>query len=297
MIRSRKKSIFKVLGLLLLCCLMVVGSSLTAYAASPRDDLIQEVSKTTEIDASSKGGKKTPSLTDKTYKKTGGGEYTYDVLFNKSGEGDKAVATGINEVKFGELTSKAQTEFVSDVAERCVAAELVNDNITEETVEDWWRELQSVDGMGSKFLSVVLENTKPDFVSANRIYKPFSGIVGTVLGLIAILIMGFLGIVIVADISYITIPPIRMAVADGNDAKGGKLPISKVFSHDAIYAVQVSETESEGGGSPKQALGVYLGRRIPMLILLGICLLYLVSGNIYTLVGYILDLVSGFLGF
>ena len=70
-----------------------------------------------------------------------------------------------------------------------------------------------------------------------------------------------------------------------------------MFSDDALYAVKVAEESSDAGGSKKQALGVYLKRRIPMLVLLGICLLYLVSGSIYTLVGYILDLVSGFIGF
>ena len=62
-------------------------------------------------------------------------------------------------------------------------------------------------------------------------------------------------------------------------------------------AVKVAEESDSSDGNKKQALGIYLKRRIFMLILLGICLLYLVQGQIYTFVGWILDLVSGFLGF
>ena len=45
------------------------------------------------------------------------------------------------------------------------------------------------------------------------------------------------------------------------------------------------------------ALGVYFKYRWLELVVLGICLLYLVSGNIYSFVAWVLDLVSGFLGF
>lgn len=199
----------------------------------------------------------------------------------------------LNEGNFAKLTSKAQSELVSDIASESNKAVGTN-NITEETVQNWWKDLQSKDGVGSKFLSTILENTKPDFVAANAIWKPFAGPVGILLGLIAVMMMSFLGVVMVADLAYIGIPPVRLFVSD--DENGDKIAKSKIFSHDALYAVQKAETESDGG-SPKQALGIYLKRRIGMLILLGICLLYLVQGQIYTLVGYILDLLSGFLGF
>ena len=73
---------------------------------------------------------------------------------------------------------------------------------------------------------------------------------------------------------------------------------SDLFSYDALYAVKSVEEEGDGGkGRGKQSLGIYLRRRIGALILLGICLLYLVNGQLYTLVGWILDLLRGFLKF
>ena len=228
------------------------------------------------------------------YQTSGGGQYSYADLLKMDGTVYK-----INEITYGQLTSKAQTEFISNLdacATAVVQRSIANNSYdySYETQTNWYQILQQQNGVGTKFMNVILQNTKPDFVAANKIYQPFSGIIGTILGLIAVLIMGFLGIVMVADIAYITLPPVRLFVSDGE--KGEGTPASKIFSHDALYAVKQAEQNDKGNGTPKQALGIYFKRRVIMLILLGICLMYLVQGQIYSLVGYILDLVSGFMG-
>lgn len=231
------------------------------------------------------------------YTLEGGGSIKGSDLF----EGKPTEGYDLIESEFTKLSSKAQSQVVSDIATYSNSA--VEDDrakgVEESTVQTWWKQLQTKEGVGSKFMNEILKNTKPDFVSANQIYQPFSGVIGTVMGVIAVFLMGFLGIVMVSDIAYITLPPVRLFVSEENNSRGGKIARSKIFSADAIYAVQVSEESgnSADGGERKQALGIYFKRRIFMLILLGICLLYLVQGQIYTLVGYILDLVSGFLGF
>lgn len=210
-------------------------------------------------------------------------------------DGKPSEGYDLNEKAFSKLSSKAQSQVVADIAR--LSNEAVDSSsvrgVEESTVQNWWKQLQTKEGVGSKFMGEILKNTKPDFVSANKVYQPFSGLVGTVMGIGAVLIMAFLGLVMVADIAYITLPPVRLAVDESKSRGGG----SKLFSHDAIYAVQIAEEGGNGDGEKKQALGIYFKRRVVMLIILGICLLYLVQGQIYTLVGYILDLVSGFLGF
>lgn len=233
------------------------------------------------------------NLRQEKYEVDGGGYLTGEELF----EGDTTEGFTINEDEFNKLTSAAQTRLVGDIAQESTNAIDTVDGVSESTVQNWWKELQSLDGVGSKFMNEILKNTKPDFVTANAIYQPFSGAVGTIMGLLAVLLMAFLGIVIVCDICYIALPPVRNFVADG-DGGNGKIAKSKMFSYDAIYAVQCAEQNSDGGsGSGKQALGIYLKRRVIMLLILGICLLYLVQGQLYTAVGWLLDLVSGFLGF
>lgn len=233
------------------------------------------------------------NLSQEKYAVDGGGYLSGSELFEQDKENGGFT---VKEDEFQTLTSSAQTSFVEDIAQESQNAIDKEDNVSESTVQNWWKELQSINGIGSKFMNEILKNTKPDFVTANAIYQPFSGVVGTVMGVIAVLLMAFLGIVLVCDICYIALPPVRNLVADEDGH--GKIAKSKMFSYDAIYAVQCAEQNSDNGsGGGKQALGIYLKRRIVMLIILGICLMYLVNGQIYTAVGWILDLVSGFLGF
>ena len=239
----------------------------------------------------------TSTFATKTYPTSGGGSYTMrDLLYRSTSESTRDIYM-INESRYKELKSSAQTDLLTDinrVSEALIEAdrEAGNTNYTEESLTNWYAILQNQEGVGSKMLNMILENTKPDFVTANKIYKPFSGLVGTALGLGAVLIMACLAIVMVCDIAYITLPPIRLFAGEG-DREGIK---SKLFSHDATYAVQVAENNDGGDGSPKQALGIYFKRRVFMLILLGVCLLYLIQGEIFSIVGYVLDLVSGFFG-
>lgn len=230
---------------------------------------------------------------NKTYEKTGGGVVKAETLIGTTDEGTVKLYK-INEATYSTLTSAEQSRFINDLNDYANAVVSANaDKYSDETVTDWYQVLQQQEGVGSKMLNVILSQTKPDFVTANRIYKPFSGLVGTALGLGAVLIMAALGIVMVADIGYITLPPVRLFAGEEGDRKGVK---SYIFSHDATYAVQQAENNDGGDGNAKQALGIYFKRRVIMLILLGICLLYLVSGQIFGVVGKILDLVSGFVG-
>lgn len=288
----KKKRTKSLMMMLLSIMVMVVfgASSVFASDASATKDAQAQAALRTYVQA---------KMTNKEYAVDGGGYLKGEDLFMSSPISG-IPAYDLDEDQFSKLTSSAQTQVVQDIAQYSQNA--VSDKtdttvtgVSESTVQNWWRQLQTKQGVGSKFMNQILQNTKPDFVTANQIYQPFSGVVGTVLGLIAVLLMAFLGIVMVSDIAYITLPPVRMFVSD--DEKG-RFSKSKLFSHDALYAVKCAEEQSDGGsGNGKQALGIYFKRRVVMLILLGICLMYLVQGQLYTLVGYVLDLVSGFIGF
>lgn len=226
-------------------------------------------------------------MSEKTYKLEEGGTIKGSELLVK----DDAYGYTIDEKNFKRLSSKGQKEAVSDIAEYSNQAVGVAEGVEEETVQLWWKELQSKQGVGSKFMTEILKNTKPDFVAANRVYAPLAEPIGVLMGIVSVALMSLLGLSMVSDIAYITLPPVRALAPEGEGKKN-----SYIFSHDAMYSVKEVE-EGNGDGSKKQALGIYFKRKAFMLILLGICLLYLVQGELYTLVGYILDLVSGFLGF
>lgn len=225
------------------------------------------------------------------YQVDGGGFLSGDQLLVRSGDG-----YDLDEDAFNTLSVSAQSELVSDIAELSNEAVTAVDGgvVTESTVQNWWKELQSKDGVGTQFLNEILRNTRPDFVTANKIYQPFSGPIGIVLGLLSVLIIALLGIVILVDLFYIVIPPFRNIVSDGEGNKAMKFVKSKLISHEAIIAVQVAES---GGEDSKSALGIYIKKKAFSMILLVIALMYLVNNQLYTFIGWLLNLMRGFLGF
>lgn len=225
-----------------------------------------------------------------------GKQVSWSELFDPE-TGDGSVVT-INEDNFGRLTSSEKTKFIDDVISESSAFQKANSNkVSEANLQNWWKRLQSTPGAGTRFMTQILENTKPDFVTANNIYAPFSGPIGTALAIICILICALLGISIAMDIAYITLPMFRIITGDdgqvsgGSNGGSGSVVRSHLISANAKNAVK--ECESQG----KQALGFYFKHQAIALILLGICLLYLAQGQLYVLVMMILDLLNGFLGF
>lgn len=242
-------------------------------------------------------------ISSKEYEMEGGGTLKGSQLLVKSENG----MYDLEKSEYEKLNSKGRNALASDIVDATNDAVDNGDKtgVTDETASNWLKHLQQNPGFGSKILQETLKNTGPDFVTANQIYQPFSGLISTLLGLGAILIFAVLGIVIVADIAYITIPPFRM-ITGGDDGGGGGGGMhggggggggkSKIVSTQAINAVQAEEN-SGGDGKQKSALGTYFKTRIMSLVVLGLCLVYLIQGQIYVLIGWILDLLNGFLGF
>lgn len=243
-------------------------------------------------------------------------KYTLDSKYTGTTDTDTGYLTGpsvikddgmINEANFKKLTNESQRQVIKDVnsvAEDLLRSDSVAEDgatYTDEDYQNWIQQLQQCDGVGSRLISTLMANTKPDFASANRIYQPFSGTVGTILGLVAVLLMAALAIVMVLDLAYIAIPFVRNLLDGGSSDNGnGSGGIkSKFVSWEAYNAVQQVEAgggnSGNGGGDNKTAVGIYFKKRIIMLLILGLCLLYLVQGEIFTMVGWFMDLVSGLL--
>lgn len=211
--------------------------------------------------------------------------------------GTNSVST-INEDNFNKLTTSEKTRFVDNIISDSETYQKNNSSaVSEVNLQNWWKRLQSTPGAGTRFMTQILKNTKPDFVTANNIYAPFSGPIGTALAIICILICALLGVTMAMDIAYITLPMFRIITGDdgqvsgGNNGGSGSVIRSHLVTANAKNAVK--ECESQG----KQALGYYFKHQAFALILLGICLLYLAQGQLYVLVMMILDLLNGFLGF
>lgn len=300
-----KKRTFKSVFIMLLTLVcMFVMPVMSASAATGTADAQARLEKAIEEGKVDPNGASGLDVSGNSYDLQGGGTIKYvDVVGPQSGADSSTFKAGYVNSNFTKLTSKSQEKLLTDM--NAVADGVVADTsgsnaiVSDQTKTTWLTNLQQCNGVGTQLMNSILQNTKPDYATANRIYEPFSGIVGTCLALGAILIMAFLGITMVLDLSYIGIPAFRMMV--GGDDKGGKDGKPKFISWEAVSAVTQAEGGNGGSGqdgsSNKVAVGIYFKKRVIMLIVLGVCLLYLISGQIYTLVSWILDLVSGFLGF
>lgn len=275
-----KKLFRMVLPLLLVLSLMVSGSVVRA------DDSGEIKLSTAVRDSDSRSNEK--------YNTDDGTQIGWSDLFTP---GTNSVST-INEDNFNKLTTSEKTRFVDNIISDSETYQKSNSSaVSESNLQNWWKRLQSAPGAGTRFMTQILQNTKPDFVTANNIYAPFSGPIGTALAIICIVICALLGVTMAMDIAYITLPMFRIITGDdgqvsgGNNGGSGSVVRSHLVTANAKNAVK--ECESQG----KQALGYYFKHQAFSLILLGICLLYLAQGQLYVLVMMILDLLNGFLGF
>ena len=234
------------------------------------------------------------------------GSNTYQLKSGGYATGSQLITNdGLVTSKFKDLTSSEQSRLLQDMV-ICVDNKIEADKnkttsgaVTDGTKTDWLSQLQTCSGVGSQLLNTVLAQTKPDYVTANRIYAPFSGLVGTCLGVGAVVIMAALALTMVVDIAYITIPAFRLS-SEKNGNGGGKGSKPFMVSDEAASAISQAEDsggQGDKGGVKKVALFTYFKSRVISLVALGVCLLYLIQGQIFTFVGMVLDLVSGLVGF
>ena len=244
------------------------------------------------------------TIAGKHYEKDSGGYYTYIELY-----GENASAP-INEDKYNLLTKAARQEFLEDffrdmqLVQTNKASSAVKDESTPttQTCQELMKQVEVQTGASSQLLASLLANTRPDFVAANKIYKPFSGIVGTVLGLLSVLMMALLGVTMALDLAYIVVPMFRMVIDGDSDGGQGKAAqgMARIISQEAHSAVRAAEegggNNGQNGSGNKAAVTVYFKHRWKALLMLGVCLLYLFQGRIYSLISWIIDLMTGFLG-
>lgn len=272
---SKVKSLMLVIAFALT---LVFSTSSVSYASGTGLDAINKNVASGKVSKASKNID--INCSKNSYKFEEGGTIQYYQLVNKNGT--------IKEDKFNKLSNSGKEKFLGDMI-KVANATVDTGAATNASMDNWLKQLQNTEGVGTKLLSSLLQNTKTDLVTANRIYEPFSGIVGTLLGLGSICLMSLVSISMVLDLVYIGLPFFRAMEGEGGSADKAIHWVSS----EAKYAVKVSE---EGEGK-KVALAVYFKKRVVMLIVLGICMLYLVQGHIFTFVGWCLDLLSGFLGF
>lgn len=300
---------FLVLMLAVLMCFGCFIKPVNVSAQSSSDNLRDLIKYVTNGKCEKNDKVTGDNFSQKTYKTTEGGYVAYTALITqqKGGDGGNVLMANFDlSSKFSDLTTGQQQQFIKDMFTICYdCAEAYPPNHNKEstgtanfecddaTIDEFMQLLSNKAGMGSSMLAALMADVKPNYASANNIFKPFSGVIGTILALLSIIVMALVGVTMAMDICYITIPAFQLAMNGDGDGKG-KSKIGGIISADAKAAC--SEKDN-GNCTSKEALGKYFKTRVFGLVLLGICLLYLVNGQIYTFVSWLINLMSGFLGF
>lgn len=237
-----------------------------------------------------------------TYKTSEGGYWTFTELW-----GDNAATISQQAFKserVDDLKASQKQKYIENVITlaNAVAYDCNKGKSTKgvdsDTVNVLLEKIQNECGMGSEVLAAVLNDTQPDYTSASRIWEPFSGPVSTAIGVLAIAMMSLLGLTMALDIAYVVIPAFQMLLdgdSEGGQQSGATKGLSRIVSKAARDAVKETQGGGQGGSDTKSQIGTYFKKRWKELVVIGFCLLYLIQGQIWSLISWIINLVSGVL--
>lgn len=131
-----------------------------------------------------------------------------------------------------------------------------------------------------------------DVYTAYHRMRPFFKVVSIILGAMCLIIVVTLGIALVLDIAYIVIPLFQAFLDDKTGDGKSKPPLVSIEAVDAVKQADASIGSRDGY---KQPISIWAQHKAKQMIIMGICLLYLVTGRLFVLIGGITDMFVGFL--
>lgn len=165
---------------------------------------------------------------------------------------------------------------------------IYNSRISRTNKNKIYNELCALDTSTSSLVRQLSDDVNADFNGAYKYFKPFSGPLGIVLGLFSLVLFALLAMTIVVDIAFMTIPFIQtLLMGDSGDK-------TKFVSLEAVSAVKESASKI-GTSEYRSPINYYMKTKTKQLVAISICLLYLVSGQIYNVLAQIIDYFSGIL--
>lgn len=123
-----------------------------------------------------------------------------------------------------------------------------------------------------------------DFVEAKSWIAPFTGPISTVMGVLCLLIFIFLSLSIIVDLAYLALPGVQLLCERGELNKRPFGVSTEAWKTNKKYS---SENISEN------IITCYLKKRVPVIIVISICLSYLISGKIYSILVFFMDAFGG----
>lgn len=196
-------------------------------------------------------------------------------------------AVTVNITAFNNATEKSRKQVLGDLIK-----ELHNSSVSEQSQQKLIDEMSASNGDVSRLLiPLVMDSTSADLFTAMKWINPILPIVRVIFGLGAIITAIVTIASTIMDLIFIGLPVGREFLENRQDQNGGKKP--PFVSADAVSVIRETESALDSSGGYKNAYVMYFKRRILTYIVLAICLLYLVVGELGGLIAWLLNLGSG----
>ena len=202
-----------------------------------------------------------------------------DVSYNTA---NKSCTLTINMTQYKKLQNNEQQRTMQIALDG-----IYNSNISRTAKNKIYNELCALDETTAALVRELSNDVRADFGKAMGWFRPFSGWVGWALGSIALLMFMLLGLTMVIDIAYISLPIVQLALTNESKNK------AKFVSYEAYSAVK--EQQSKAGVEYKSPMIIYMKAKTVQFIAIFVCLLYLVSGQLYVVLGNMMDYFRGVL--
>ncbi len=185
----------------------------------------------------------------------------------------------------------------SNITRRNSVSALVNElrasTVSDQTQQNMFEQLSSFDkDISALLVPLVFDGVNADLFTAFRWVYPFLQVVRLAFGIGAIMIVLLLIASTILDLAYIGLPFAREY--GGKDGKPSFKPPG--VSYDALKTVRDTESSLDSSGGYKNAYITYFSRRAMTYVILSVCLLYLVAGELGGLIAWIMGLASGIVG-
>lgn len=147
-----------------------------------------------------------------------------------------------------------------------------------------YNEICALDETTSNLARQLGDDVQSDFGEGYAVFKPFSGVVGWIFGLITLLMFIIISITFVVDIAYINLPMFQNILTSDN-----KKP--RFVSLEAWSAVM--EADSKAGQEYLNPTMLYLGHKSKQFLAVAVCVLYLTSGKIFVIIAQVINYFRG----
>lgn len=202
-------------------------------------------------------------------------------MFSVKNSGDTPILY-MNKKGYDQLPVKRKQEVLRITYDALNASEM--NNRDRNRIFNW---LETVDSINSTVVKEFSHTTSTDLYGAAKILAPFQGAMGIVLGVLAITIALLLTFSFVWDMAFLTIPFFTALLSRNGAPSMSNRPF--LVSQDAILAYEQTSASGE------QVLPRWLRLRSKSVLIVGLCLTYLVSNQIWQLIAFLVEVISRFI--